>query len=148
MVEDASRSLVETARAALKHADLGEMLLVASTPRSALFGNSTAVFKIGPLLLRFNLDRGQQFIDIASEAEPTKFHQFDDVEIAMGWTSIEKVLDKREQDPIELVLQRLRTNLNVLTNALSGETRLTRARIEKAARERGQAFVARLRGKP
>lgn len=150
MERNASTSqLVDAVRADLEKAGLGSAELVSIAPESAAFGDTAAIFRIGPLLLRVTLERGQRFVDIAAQAEPTKFHQFDDVDIAMGWRSINEVLAKREPEPIEMVLQRVRANLDALTSAFSEDReRLTRARVEKAAHERGQAFTARLRGKP
>ena len=36
-------------------------------------------------------DRSQDFVDLGSTATPERFHQFDDVDIAMGWRSVEQV---------------------------------------------------------
>jgi hypothetical protein len=77
------------------------------------------------------------------------FHQFDDVDVAMGWRSTAEVLAKHEPEPVHAVLRRVRSNLGALCDAFSGDQeRLMRARVQKAASERGQAFTARLRGKP
>lgn len=149
MEKDASTSqLVCDVRAELEKVGLGGAEFVSSEGEPAAFGDTAVTFRIGPLLLRVTLERGQRFIDIAAQVEPTEFHQFDDVDIAMGWRSIDEVLGKREPEPIEIVLQRVQANLDVLMDAFSGDReRLTRARVEKAAHKRGQAFTARLRGK-
>lgn len=140
--------LVDAVRAELEKVGLGGVELVSNAPESAAFGDTAVTFRIGPLLLRVTLERGQRFVDLAAQAEPTKFHQFDDVDIAMGWRSVDDVLAKHQPEPIEIVLQRVQENLDVLTDAFSGDReRLTRARVEKAAHERGQAFTACLRGK-
>jgi len=66
----------------------------------------------------------------------------------MGWKTIEEVLAKRELETLGSLLAQLQEHRAELNDAFSGDReRLTRARIERAARERGQAFVERLRGK-
>ena len=66
----------------------------------------------------------------------------------MGWKTIDQVLAKREPEELTSVLKRVRANLATLENAFSGDQeRLTRARVERAARERGQEFESRLRPK-
>lgn len=132
----------------LAGAGLTGATLVSSSPMAQTFGNTEAVFRLGRLLLRFVQDRGQAFLDVASEAAPTDFHQYDDVEIAMGWKTIDEVLAKREPEDLVAVLARLRANLDALSDAFSGDReRLTRGLVERAARERGREFTDRLRGK-
>jgi len=66
----------------------------------------------------------------------------------MGWKTIDEVLAKREPEELRAVLARLGENLGALSDAFSGDQeRLTRTRVERAARERGQVFTDRLRGK-
>ena len=145
--EEPMSSFVDIVQSRLSGAGLGDAELVSATPESAAFGDTTAVFRIRPLLLRFTRERGQEFVDLASQSEPDTFHQFDDVDIAMGWRSVDEVLAKRKPEPIAAVLRRIKANLAVLGDAFSGDReRLTRARVERAARERGHAFTARLRG--
>lgn len=116
-------------------------------PESNAFGDTAVVFRIGSLLLRFTKERGEEFLDLAASVEPAVFHQFDDVDIAMGWKSINDVLAKREPEDIDILLARIKSNLDILSESFSGNhERLTRARVQRAARERGQAFAARLRG--
>jgi hypothetical protein len=87
-------------------------------------------------------------LELATTATPEQFHQFGDVEIAMGWKTIDEVLAKRELEGLGSVLARLQEHRAELNEAFSDDReRFTRARIERAARERGQAFVDRLRGK-
>lgn len=122
--------------------------LVISSPVGQSFGDTEAVFRLGGLLLRFVRDRGQTFLDIASDTAPAKFHQYDDVEIAMGWRTIDEVLAKHEPEDLGVLLARLRVNLDVLSDAFSSDReRLTRGLVERAARERGSEFTARLRGR-
>jgi hypothetical protein len=140
--------MVESMCAKLRDAGLESAELVSISPAANAFGDTVAVFRIGPVLLRVTRERGQEFVDLASGVEPGIFHQFDDVEIAMGWRSIDEVLGKREPEPIESVLQRVNANLAPLFDAFSDDQeRLTRARVERAGRNRGEAFMSRLQGK-
>jgi hypothetical protein len=75
-------------------------LFRARPPDVKHFGDAEAVFRVGTLLLRLVRDRGQEFMDLATIAAPDKFYQFDDVEIAMGWKTIDEVLAKRELEPL------------------------------------------------
>ena len=123
-----------------------EATLVRASFDAPSFGNSEVVFKIENLLLRFVRDRGQSFLDVASEAAPANFYQFDELEIAMGWRTVAQILAKREPEELESILKRVRENLSFLIRAFSGDQeRFTRARLEKAARARRQAFTDRLR---
>lgn len=142
-ISSLAESVAGRLRAAGIHADL-----VSSSPAAASFGNAEATFRVGSLLLRFVRDRGQEFMDLASSAMPSRFFQFGDVEIAMGWKTIDEVLAKQEPEGLDVVLARLGRYIAELNDVFSGtQERLTRARVERAAVERGQAFVDRLRGK-
>lgn len=144
---DPASKFADRAKGLLDAAGLAESELVSASTESTAFGNAEAVFRLGPVLLRFTRDRGQEFIDLGSSLAPAVYHQFDDVDIAMGWKSIDEVLAKREPEDLGAVLTRVRTHLVMLEEALSGEREhMTRARLERAARERGQAFTSRLRG--
>lgn len=112
------------------------------------FGDAEAIFRVGPLVLRFLRDRSQEFLELATNVAPDKFYQFGDVEIAMGWKTIDEVLAKRELEPLSSVLARLHEHRAEMSEALSSDREsLTRARIERAAQERGKAFVERLHEK-
>jgi hypothetical protein len=139
--------LVSAAQSALSEVGLGEAELVSAAPDSPAFGDTEAVFRIGPLLLRFTRERGQEFIDLASQSEPETFHR------SMTWISqwaggqLTRFWQKHEPEPIGAVLQRLKTNFAILRDAFSGDRSVsTRAHVERAARDRWQAFAARLRG--
>jgi hypothetical protein len=137
----------DLARLSLDEAEFGNAELI-STVHSTAFGDAMAVFRIEPLLLRFTRDRGHVFVDLATLSAPETFHQFDNLGIAMGWWSVAEVVAKSEPEPIGAVLRRQKANFGSLCEAFSEDReRLTRARVERAARERGEAFTARLRGK-
>ena len=142
----AANPLVQDAMDRVKAVGFKNVELIRDRYDAQHFGNAEAIFRVGRVLLRFRRDRGQGFVDLASTASPERFHQFDDVDIAMGWKSVEQVLTKREPEDLTSVLKRLFQNFQHLEDAFSGEQeRFTRARVEKAAKERGDAFVARLR---
>src|SRR5688572_17876206 len=113
--------IVEEIQNALAEAGLSDAQFVSALPQSAAFGDTAAVFRVGPLLLRFTTERGQAFIDLASLGEPTTFHQLDDVDVAMGWRSTDEVLAKREPEPIHAVLRRVSENFGALCDAFSGD---------------------------
>ena len=137
--------LLNTARETIESVGIEGVELERESFDPRNFGNGEVVFRLGPLLLRFIRDRGQDFLDIASTIAPDRFHQFDDVEIAMGWKSVEETLGKSEPEPLADMLGRLRNRLGELQSAMSGnQEAFTRARIERAAEQRGAEFVKRL----
>jgi hypothetical protein len=149
MKDESARTstFVEGVRDALAAAGLRGAVKITHTPESGPFGDTQVIFQFGRFLLKFVRDRLQVFVDLASISSPTEFHQFDEVEIAMGWKTIDQVLAKREPEELSSVLGRLKEHLEALKDAFSNERELlTRARVLRAARERGQAFAARLRG--
>ena len=140
------RSLAEAVLERLNTVGLSNGVIVSSVAGSDTSANATVVIRTGPLLLRIVRDRGQEFLELASVEAPTGFHQFDDVEISMGWTSIDEVLAKREPENLGDIFSRLAQRFPELGMALSGDrARLMRSRIEQAERERGEAFLAKLR---
>lgn len=147
MIERTPTPFVKSVQDALDAAGL-KAVEFSRAPESEHFGDTEAVFRVGSLLLRFVRDRLQAFVDLGSTTSPTTFHQFDDVEIAMGWKTIDQVLAKREPEELSSILQRVHANFAALENAFSADQeRLTRARVERAARERGREFESRLRPK-
>jgi len=139
---------ITSVRDALESAGLKDAEEISRAPESEHCGDTEATFQVGSLLLRFVRDRLQTFVDLGSTTSPTVFHQFDDVEIAMGWKTIDQVLAKREPEELVSVLKRVHANLANLESAFSAsQERLTRARVERAARERGEEFASRLRPK-
>lgn len=130
----------------LKAAGFNSASLVESDERGD-FGDSLAIFSCGSLIFKFIRDRGQVFMDLASASAPEKFYQFDDVEIAMGWKNVDQVLEKKAPEDINHILTRLYTRLDEIDTVMSGErAQFMRKRIEFSAKERGNAFVNRLKG--
>lgn len=148
MKKEEARSFAKDAADRLRTVGILEITCTSSSCDVADFGNAEAIFHVGSMFLRFIRERGQEFLDVASDVTPSRFHQFSDVEIAMGWRTIEEVLAQQEPERLEIVLVRLAQHLALLNHAFSGEQeRLTRARVERAAHARGKAFADHLRGK-
>lgn len=142
-------SFADEVRQALHKAGISDEQLVSQTPESPAFGDTDAVFNVGPFLLRFVRDRGQVFVDLASHAEPAQFHQLDDVTIAMRWRTIDEVLARGEPEHVDAMLHRVKAHWHELGRAFTGvHERMTRARVQRAAHERGQALVASLQKRP
>lgn len=110
-------------------------------------GNEAVVGELGPILVRFVRDRGQDWLELGpSNAEPRRFYSFQDVQVALGWKSCEEVLAMKEVEPLGQILQRITSGWLEITKVFSGEAgALGWKRVEKVARERGEAFAARLR---
>ena len=110
-------------------------------------GDGDIVGQVGPLLLRFVRDRGQDWLELApSDTQPARFYSFSDVQIALGWKTVSEVLDMRDVEPLGDVLNRVASRWDEITQLLSGGAlSLGWRRVEKAADSRGEAFEARLR---
>ena len=120
--------------------------LVSPGSASDAFGDAMATFRLDPLLMRAVRDRGEEFLDIGCTVDPGTFFQYDDVEIAMGWQSIEVVLARQTPEPLGAVLERVAQRLRELQEAFSpGHFEATRSRLRQAEKQRGDAFAARLR---
>jgi len=128
----------------LKAAGLTDARLVEARPETE-HGYAEAVFHLGSLSIRFVLDRMQTFIDIGSVESPKNFHQFNDVECLMGWTTIEKVLDERfEPEPLASILDRLKANLKVLGEAFDREHyEATNDQLKRVRRMSGDIRIER-----
>jgi len=139
------QSFAESVSNRLKAVGLTDIQFLAANSSNLEFGNAEAVFGVGPIVVRVVRDRGQEFVEIGSSNAPNQFHQFDDVQIAMGWKTIDDVLAKTEPEDLTTVFLRLYANLPALTAAFSdNREEFTRARIERASRARGRAFLERL----
>jgi hypothetical protein len=98
------------------------------------FGNAIVLCKAGTLLLKFMRDRSQDMLELASTRSPDCFHIFIDVEIAMGWKSLDEVKALEDVPPVEDEVRRLAENFDELSIAIGGDpARFTRARLMRAA---------------
>ena len=105
-----------------------------------------AIFALDSLLFRVVRDRSEEFLDVGTADRPDEFHQMDDVALALGWTTVEKILQRTEPEPLGTVLEFLRGRFDLLQRELTGAAaELTRARINRAQTTRTSAFERRLR---
>lgn len=140
------KSLTESIADQIALSGLESVELISSAHDSLSFGDSEVICRFCSIILRFTKDRGQEFLSIAFNDAPEQFFIFDDVEIAMGWKTIDDVLSKEEPDTLMAVLNRFAIHANELVAASSGASaRLTRARVERAERLRGEAYMERLK---
>ncbi|HLA77817.1 MAG TPA: hypothetical protein VJU18_09595 [Vicinamibacteria bacterium] len=140
-----SSSLREKAENELSAAGLGPAKLARERRDEEHSRNAEVVFSIGTLRLRFVRDRGQEFLDLASSAEPERFFLFDDVELAMGWRTIDAVVTKQNPADLRNVLARIKERQDELDHAFSTtHWTHTAGRLESAAKLRGDAFLRRL----
>ena len=106
----------------------------------------TAIFALDGLLFRMVRDRSEEFLDVGTTDRPNEFHQVDDVALAFGWTTVEKVSQRTGPEPLNSVLDLLRGRFDLLKRELTGSAgELTRARINKARDTRTAAFERKLR---
>lgn len=92
--------LIQAAEQAARAAGISPSLVGATVPRDGL-GDGAAIFREGSLLIRFVRDRGQDLIDVAPEVRPRRFHLADDLEIALGWKTVDEILAMNEPEPLE-----------------------------------------------
>ena len=131
----------------LAAAGVTDARLISARSEPEYFGNAIAVVSVAHLVLRFSLDRSEEMLDVAFDDAPDRFFQIDDVDVAMGWKSLEDVFARSGTENLDVVIHRFSAHQSELVAALSGPgARFARARIERAARERGEAVMHRLRG--
>ena len=151
--------LVQEAMVLLKATGFTDTDLIRESYYPQAFGNAEAIFRVGKLIVRFLRDRSQDFVDLASISYPEQFHQICDVEVAMGWKSFEQLVEDELQEckfedltaedfaveDLTSVLDRLFQHFGSLEDAFSGEQEPgTRALVEKVAKERFDAYQAKM----
>jgi hypothetical protein len=143
-----TRSYAEYVLSQLEAAGIGPVAFIFEMPPDQRrFGNALAVFGVGSMILRITRDRGQEFLDIAASTKPTRYFGFTDIEIAMGWTTIQEVRAKGEHPALSEPLDRLRAHFDGLNAAFSSEQESrTAEKIEQAQRESNEAILWRFRG--
>lgn len=146
MAVDETQQLAKSWADRMQAAGLNNPEILSATCSPAHFGDAESTFRVGLMLLHIVRDRGHELLSVAFPANPNQFYPIEDIEIAMGWTSIEEINARQEPEQLDLVLSRLAQRSDQLIDEMSGDReRLTRARIERATRNRRQAFVDRLR---
>lgn len=120
---------------------------VKTSERPGQAGGDHVVGHLGPLLVRFVRDRGQDWIEFGpADAVPPCFFSFQDVQIALGWKSIDQVLDMQDVEPLSQVLRLVADRWPELVRHLSGgAASVGWERVQRAANARSEAFVDRLR---
>jgi hypothetical protein len=106
-------------------------------------GNGEAVFQIDSLVIRFFRERGQDFIDLGSIDAPTQFYYVDDVFVAMGWESIDQVINREAPLSLDNILQQIRDKLNELKTVFS-DAKAASTKIKFTEKLRGKKFVEKL----
>ena len=147
MSDRKSGDFPESMLRSLEEAGVTGAELVSAEPESPAFGDTSVTFRLGRLLLRFIRDRGEEYLDLGSADVPDALFQLDDVEVAMGWRSVDEILEKNAPEPIELVLGRVARRLQELQTAFAFDRAAgTTALVRRAEIRRGEALAARLRG--
>lgn len=110
------------------------------------FGDSEVAFEVGPMHLRFIRERGQDFVEVSPACAPNNFHQYGDVELAMGWKNVDQVWSRSEPETLTSIIERLRAHWPEVAHAFSREkANETLLKLDFASRRRGGAFVNHLR---
>ena len=131
----------------LKDLGLGAVQLISSSADGEPFGDAILVFRIDSILLRVILDKGETFLDVAPVVKPRHFSSFEDVAIALGWVTLHAPEPKSTVD-LSVALKLFQEHFVELLSAFASERiNETQARVEIATRQRGAAFVSRLRKK-
>ena len=110
------------------------------------FGSGEATFDLGSLLVRVVRDRDQESLAVAFLDAPKSFHAWEDVEICMGWRTIESVISEPQPRDLDASLHALANHYVELSRAFSGEqARFTLARLRETERKRRKAYIDRLK---
>ena len=139
----------ETVQVRLQQAGI-EADLIEQARVSQDFGDTSAIFRAGSLLLRVLRDRGCEYALLASARWPTEFYSVVDVEVALGWA---KPIPPWETESgydapsLNEDLHRLGTRLGQLDEAWNGaDAEVIRERIQQATTRREEAWTRYLRG--
>lgn len=108
----------------LQAAGLQSPELLSAMYDAAHFGDAEATFRIGSMLVRIVRDRDQELLNVASSPAPTQFHPIEDVEIALGWKTIDDVLARQEPESLDIAISGLAQRFDQLVDGLSGEHEL------------------------
>jgi hypothetical protein len=106
----------------------------------------SAIFEVDGLVLRAIRDRSQEFLDVGTTGRPGELHQFDDLAIAMGWSTVERVLKRTEPEPLSSVIKQVQEHWDAIQQQLTGSTaEFTRAQVNRATAARTAAVEKKLR---
>ncbi len=111
-------------------ADLKAETYPADAPEDAVL-----IYRAESLLLRFSRYGSQEYLKIACAMAPGQFYWFGDIEVAMGWRSLEKVLSCADLPPLPDVINRLAQHLVELKKSFFKSTELfTQSTIQRTMR--------------
>ena len=143
MVPD--ETLAQRIERAFRQQGIVSARLVSVDPAGTDGISETATFELEGLLLRFVRERTEVYLDIGTQLPDPEFHQFDDVEIALGWTSVEEVLKKDSPESLDRVIARVAQSGASLKAELCGpHAEWTKARILRANSDRAKLRRQRL----
>ena len=92
-------------------------------------------FRADSLLLRFSHHDGQDFLEVACALAPGQFYWSGDIEVAMGWSSLERMALRSCTPPIEEVVARLGQHFNDLKKLFFKNTEsFTQAAVQRTMR--------------
>jgi hypothetical protein len=136
----------------LRVAGIRQAVLISDVDYGDIYRKGRAVFRVGnSMILRFERDRGQDFLSLAIASSPNEFYQFGEVEIAMGWRTVDDYVKpwdsppKSPPDDVDTILARLRAYTPELEDAFSGDRlRFTKVRLADAQERRRAAFMQKL----
>lgn len=97
------------------HEQIGTRLTAAGIPATLVDetfdpdcpDNATVIFQADCLTLRFTRYNGHDFLDIATALAEREFYWFGDIEVAMGWSSLERILSRIGAPPVDETINRL-----------------------------------------
>jgi hypothetical protein len=84
-----------------------------------MFGNAIALYRCGPLTLRFTRDRSQEWLEIGMQTPFVRGFLFEDIEVAMGWKAFDESASSTEPEPLFDVLRRLADHRTEIADLLS-----------------------------
>ncbi len=70
-------------------------------------GDGVLTFRADCLILKFSEHDDEQFLEIASVMAPGRFFWFGDIEVALGWSSPERMQSRAHAPPLDEVMNRL-----------------------------------------
>jgi hypothetical protein len=85
--------------------------LVSEVYPEAAPADAVITYRTESLLLRFTRRESQEFLEIACALAPGQFYWFGDIEVAMGWASLEKMLACSDPPPLCDAMNRLAQHL-------------------------------------
>lgn len=140
------RPLCQQIDSETKNAGL-DVVLLRSTVGPHESSDGQVVVKLGPLLMRFVRDRGQDWLELGpGDATSQQFYSFQDVQIALGWKTVEDVLTMTDVEPLEAVLQKVAARWCDIERELAGGADSEGwKRVARASSVRTSAFLRRLR---